>query len=180
MASIDLRIRRSTRRWNALWVKLESFARMNPGVDVSELRTQYKMHQLDELREYLRDEMLNMQQRFSAAMVYYGRITREQQRVFVKHLHMLTFDQTYRVGASLRIELLLKFCGEDEELLLREYARALEKAFPVESWSAHYVWNPKLVWRKRRSGVMRRTIRHHMSYRRTYERAGSQARLVEP
>ena len=64
----------------------------------------------------------------------------------------------------MRIESLLVLCRGDYELLLREYVRALEMFFPVESWSKHYVWNPRLFVKTLKSGKPRTTLRHSMSY----------------
>ena len=93
-------------------------------------------------------------------------------------LHTKTFDETYRdyapdskqARSRVRIESLLVLCHGNEVLLLREYVRALEKFFPVESWSSHYVWNPRLIVKTLKSGKFRTSLKHSMSYRSRVEK----------
>lgn len=144
--------------------------------ELEALKALYEKQDLEELRELLDDEVYNMLERFTRALAIHGRLTPADRRIFVKHLHMMTFDETYRDAPAgkyrrtrQRIESLLVLCKDNEALLLREYALALDKHFPVESWSSYYVWNPKLVVKMLKSGKTRKSIRHHMSYRRHEE-----------
>lgn len=185
MASVDLRIKRAARRSRERW---DQYSKMAARLDSDEpdegewilgsegleaLRRLYVRHDLEELRELLNDEIFNMQRRIEVALVIRGRITTEHRRLFVKHLHMLTFDETYRdyeagsknLRSKKRIEALIDLCHGDEEFFLREYVRALEKFFPVSSWSSHYVWKPRLFEKKLKSGNTRTSLKHHMGYR---------------
>ena len=172
MASVDLRIRRTARRSKERWA-LHERTRYKTVKAREDFRKLLERQDLEELRELLSDEIYNMQERFVRALGIRGRITDVERRLFVKHLHMLTFDDTYRDYAPdsknersrVRIESLLVLCRGDEELLLGEYARALEKFFPVKTWSSHYVWNPKLFVKTLKSGKLRTSLKHHMSYR---------------
>ena len=181
MASVDLRIRRSARRSRERWAQhgATKYASLRAQKAYAKL---LERQDLEELRELLNDEIANMQDRFTRALALRGRITLAERRRFVKHLHMLTFDETYRDYYGVvskndrsrqRIESLLVLCHGNEALFLKEYARALDKFFPVESWSAHYVWNPKLIERKLKSGKTRVSLRHHMSYRKRVEQEDS-------
>ncbi len=173
MASVDQRIRRDARRSKEDWV-LHEKTNYATEEDREARRLLLVKHDLERLQELLTDEIFNMQERFTRALLINGRLTTAERRILVKHLHTKTFDATYQDhrGADsknersrVRIESLLVLCRGDEELLLREYVRALEKFFPVESWSKHYVWNPRLFVKKLKSGKPRTTLRHSMSYR---------------
>ncbi len=185
MASVDLRIKRAARRSRERW---DHYSKMAARLDVdeldegewilaedglNELKSLYTRHDLEELQELLGDEIFNMQRRFEAALGIRGNVTTQHRRKFVKHLHMLTFDDTYRDYASdskndrsrRRIESLIELCHGDEEFFLREYVLALEKFFPVKTWSSHYVWKPRLFEKKLKSGKTRTSLKHHMGYR---------------
>lgn len=176
MASVDLRIRRAARRSRERWALFESTKYGTIRSKKAHASLLQRQH-LEELRELLNDEAYNMQERFKAALAIRGRLNASHRRIFVKHLHMLTFDETYRdFGPTVkfprtraRIEALIELCHGDEELFLREYARAIDKVFPIDSWSSHYVWNPKLIVKTLKSGKMRKSIKHHMSYRKPAE-----------
>ena len=144
MASVDLRIKRAARRSRERW---DRYAKMAVKLDMEPdegqwilgeeslqaLKLLFERHDLEELRELLNDEIFNMQRRIESALAVRGRITIEQRRLFVKYLHMLTFDDTYRdyesgsknVRSKKRIEALIELCHDDEERFLREYIRAL-------------------------------------------------------
>lgn len=175
MVSVDTRIRRSARRARERRAYIGS-----PGmvglIGTEELSRLQVRHELEELQELLNDEIFNMSERFRRASAIRGSITLGQKRLFVKRLHMMSFDDTYRDYAPstklertrMRIESLLELCHGDEALLLSEYAKALEKYFPIETWSKYFEWNPKLIEKTLKSGKKRKTIRHHMRYR-TFE-----------
>lgn len=174
MASVDLRIRRSARRSRERWALYRATTDFEPFGTREKYQRLLERQDLEELRELLNDEIANMQDRFTRALAIRGRLTPAERRLFVKHLHMLTFDQTYRdfygpvsknARSRQRIESLLELCHGDEELFLKEYARALEKFFPVETWSSYYVWNPKLIVKTLKSGKPRVSIKHHMSFK---------------
>lgn len=177
MASVDLRIRRSARRSRERWA-LHNETEFKDFESSERQRKLLERQDLEELRELLNDEIYNMQERFRAALAIRGSVTPEQQRIFVKRLHMLSFDGTYRdFGPTVkyprtraRIDALIDLCHGDEVLFLREYVRALEKFFPVKTWSSRYVWNPRLLVKTLKSGKARKTIKHHMSYRYRPER----------
>lgn len=170
MGSIDLRIKRAIRRSKERRAYL-SRPEVRASEQYSELAKLFDKQDLQELRELLGDETFNMQQRLKPVLGVGGRIT--DRRIFVKKLHMLTFDETYRdAGPEVksfrvrqRIELLVELCHGDEALFLREYSRAIEHRFPIDTWSSRYDWAPKLVSRRLKSGALRKTVKHHMSYR---------------
>ena len=172
MASVDLRITRAARRSRERWA-LYRRTQVTSYSDSDDRWKQMQDHDLEELRELLEDEIYNMQARFMKALRIYGKITSAEQRIFVKHLHMLTFDETYRDRepkskndrSRKRIESLIKLCHDDEELFLREYAQVLEKYFPVDSWSSRYVWKPRLFQKTLKSGIVRTSLKHHMGYK---------------
>lgn len=172
MASVDLRIRRAARRSRERWALYDN-TEFKDSESSESHRKQLARHDLEELRELLTDEIYNMQERFKVALAMRGRIVQADRRIFVKHLHMLSFDDTYRdFGPTVkyprtraRIEALIELCHGDEALFVREYVRALEKFFPVDSWSSRYDWNPKLIEKTLKSGKLRKSIKHHMSYR---------------
>lgn len=185
MASVDLRIKRAARRSRERWAHYNKMAARldvdeldegewilaQEGLD--ELKSLYTRHDLEELRELLTDEVFNMRRRLEVALGIRGRITTEHKRMFVKHLHMMTFDDTYRDYATeskndrsrKRIESLIELCHNDEVFFLREYIRALENFFPVSTWSSHYVWKPRLFEKKLKSGKIRTSLKYHMGYR---------------
>lgn len=172
MASVDLRIRRTARRSKERWALHDKTVYKTVKARKA-FEALLERQDLEELRELLADEIFNMQERFVRAMAIRGRLTTAERRLLVKQLHTKTFDETYHDRAPdsknersrVRIESLLVLCRGDEELLLREYVRALEKFFPVESWSKHYVWNPRLFVKTLKSGKLRTTLQHSMSYR---------------
>ncbi len=184
MASVDLRIRRTARRSRERWM-LHEQTQYKTVKARENVRKLLMRQDLEELRELLGDEIYNMQERFTRALAIRGRITLVERRIFVKHLHMRTFDETYRDYAPeskndrsrVRIESLIVLCHGDEALFLREYVRALEKFFPVGSWSPHYYWKPRLFQKKLKSGKLRTSLKHHMGYR--YRLDESQLELVE-
>lgn len=172
MASVDLRIRRAALRSRERWALYEKKAGQLPASELDEFKALYEKQDLDELRELLEDEIYNMQERFTRVLRIQGRITLAERRIFVKHLHMLTFDETYRdreAGSKndrsrKRIESLIVLCHDDEAFFLQEYVRALEIFFPVGSWSSCYVWKPRLFQKKLKSGKTRTSLKHHMGY----------------
>lgn len=108
-----------------------------------------KRRRLERLRRLLDDELYNMLSRCENSD---ATITRKNLRErAAPWLHGKTFDQTYRDWAErskrartrVRIEALLKLCGGDKELLLTEYARSLNRLFPIAGRS--YKWAPQLV-----------------------------------
>lgn len=184
MASVDLRIKRAAQRSRERWDQYaEMTAQFNAESDEAEwsigqqslqsLKLLLERHDLEELRELLNDEIFNMLRRVEVVLGVHGRITDQQRRSFVKYLHMLTFDDTYmdyesgskNVRSKKRIEALIELCHGDEGHFLREYARALEKFFPVQTWSTHYVWKPRLFQKKLESGKIRISLKHHMGVR---------------
>lgn len=177
MASVDLRIRRAARRSRERWA-LHEQTQYKTVKAREDFRKLLARQDLEELQELLSDEIYNMQERFTRALGIRGRITPVERRLFVKHLHTKTFDETYRdyapdskqARSRVRIESLLVLCHGNEVLLLREYVRALEKFFPVESWSSHYVWNPRLIVKTLKSGKFRTSLKHSMSYRSRVEK----------
>lgn len=173
MASVDLRIRREARRSKEAWALHEKTVYAS-AEEREQHRLQLEQHDLERLRELLSDELYNMQERVARLLLIHGRITLVERRLLVKQLHTQTYDETFRdhIGPTsknarsrVRIESLLILCHGDEEHFLKEYVRALEKFFPVESWSVHYVWNPRLIMRVLKSGKKRVSLRHSMSYR---------------
>ncbi len=178
MASVDLRIRRTARRSKERWALHDKTAYKTVKARRA-FQVLLERQDLEELRELLNDEIFNMQERFVRSMGIRGRLTTAERRLLVKQLHTKTFDETYHdrgpdsknERSRVRIESLLVLCRGDYELLLREYVRALEMFFPVESWSKHYVWNPRLFVKTLKSGKPRTTLRHSMSYRSRVEGA---------
>lgn len=172
MVSIDVRIKRAARRSSERWNLLASVDMIGlPGTDA--LRELQRRHDLEELREFLAAEAYYMLGRVAAEQGFYGYVTLDQRRIIVKRVHMLTYDDTYHDYAPStkqyrtreRIEALLELCRGDEQLLLDEYARAIEHVFPVSLWSDYFVWSPRLIVRPLDSGRLRKTIRFHMKRR---------------
>lgn len=171
MGSVDFRIRQAAKRAKErreLIAKLEESGTPVPKPFQRKLERQ----DLEELRELLTDEIYNMQQRFTSHLVMLGRLTNVERRLLVKHLHTMTYDETFKdVGPGVkyprtrvRIEALLELCDGDERLLLHEYEAALKRFFPVWTWSKYYAWNPKLFTKKLKSGKTRISIRHSMTH----------------
>ena len=104
---------------------------------------------LERLRRLLDDELYNMRQRCEASDATIT--TKNILEKAAPWLHGKSFDQTYRDWAErskrdrtrVRIEALLKLCGEDRELLLTEYTRSLNRLFPIAGGA--FKWAPQLV-----------------------------------
>lgn len=179
MASVDRRIKNAARRAKERRDQLNKAIYLGlPGID--ELRALFERQDLEELRELLNDEIFNMQERFRRALAIHDRyLTNAHRRLFVKHLHTKTFDDTYRDYAPStkyprtreRIDALIKLCDGNEELFLREYTASIEKFFPIDTWSSRFDWNLVIFeralkpTRRRRKITKFKTIRHRMSYR---------------
>ena len=183
MSSFDQRVRRSARRSRERWdyySKLEDLlavpelsederARQHEHLDG--LKKLFERQDLQELREFLDDDVFNTRERLRSHL---GMRRKDiDRKVLVKRLHMQTTNDTYHDYASeansyrsrQRINALLELCHGDEELLLREYARSLQRYFPIDSYSSHFDWNPKLLERVVKAGRVVKVIKHHMKYR---------------
>jgi len=111
-----------------------------------------KRRRLERLRRLLEDELYNMRGRCEASdpTTTYKNL-KERAATW---LHGKTFDQTYRDWAErskrdrtrVRIEALLRLCGGDENLLLQEYTRTLNRLFPIPGKA--FKWSPQLVQSK--------------------------------
>lgn len=108
-----------------------------------------RRRRLVRLRTLLSDEAYNM---FLRCMAADATIRRRDRKVKAAlWLHGKTYDQTYRdmsepskrARTRFRIEALLLLCGGDTLLLLDEYAKALDRVFPIQS--AAFSWNPVLI-----------------------------------
>lgn len=145
MTSIDARIKREVRR-------------------SGEVRRQQDKHDLERLREYVYDDVMNMKARVD------DRVGPDPDRTgkAALWLHGHTYDDTYpsfgqntkRVKIRERIELLLELCGGDRELLLREYRAALAKYFPLETITRYFEWNPILINKRLPSGRQRVSLKY--------------------
>lgn len=183
MSSFDQRVKRSARRSRERWdyySRLE--ARLtNPELIEDErawqqehldgLKKLFEKQDLQELREFLDDDVFNTRERLRRHL---GMRRKDiDRKVLVKKLHMQTTNDTYHDYASEaksyrsreRINALIELCHGDEVLLLREYTRALQKYFPIDAYSTHFDWNPKLLERVVKAGRVVKVIKHHMKYR---------------
>ena len=125
-------------------------ASINQEADLFEQEIKAAMQRrLVRLRSLLDYEIYNMLQRCEASdpTITYRNVEKRA----APWLHGKTFDKTYRdrsepgkrVRTRARIKALLRLCGGDENLLLHEYTRTLNRLFPIQGTA--FQWAPKLI-----------------------------------
>lgn len=135
-------------------------------MDARHFRTLLKLlhdQNLEKLRTHIHNDTMNLWGRCDDAG-----ISKED---VAEWLHMKTYDETYhdrgpaakQVRTKDRIVALLDLCHGDEELLLSEFKRELDKTLPIASTS--FEWAPRLIMVKQRSGRLKVSLRYHWQRR---------------